>query len=364
MATTKKAKSGSTKKESKSKDVKGKDRKSKDLKRKDAKKKDAKKKDTKKKDTKKKSGKKGTSKKSSASKPAVTTETAALRIPSAEQTPTAFRLGADWTGEVTDLDPRATPGFAGDKTDGKKLLVLRDAALDDLQERLYAAHHGEKGGRSVLLVVQGMDTSGKGGIMRHVVGAVDPQGVDITAFKAPTPAEKRHDFLWRIRKHTPVPGKIAVFDRSHYEDVLIHRVHGWADEEEIQRRYEAINAFEQELTDAGTTVVKVMLHISAQEQGERLMERLDRADKHWKFNPGDIDERAHWEAYMEAYTRALRATSTEVAPWTVVPADRKWYARIAVQELLLEALEDIDPQWPVAEFDVAEQKERLRATMD
>ena len=280
-----------------------------------------------------------------------------------EQTPTGFPIPSGWKGEVTDFDPRATPGFEGKKADGKELLALRDAALDDLQERLYAAHHGQEGGRSVLLIVQGMDTSGKGGIMRHVVGNVDPQGVEITAFKAPTPAEKRHDFLWRIRKRTPAPGIIGVFDRSQYEDVLIHRVHGWADAKEIRERYTAINAFERELAEAGTTVVKVMLHISAQEQGERLMERLERPDKHWKYNPGDVDERGHWDSYMDAYTRALRATSTVGAPWTVVPADRKWYARIAVQQLLLNALEGIDPQWPEAEFDVEEEKQRLRATM-
>ncbi|MGO1598591.1 PPK2 family polyphosphate kinase [Brachybacterium sp.] len=286
------------------------------------------------------------------------------KTPLRDQTPTGFPIESGWKGEVTDFDPRATPGFEGKKKDGKELLALRDRALDDLQERLYAAHHGEKDGRSVLLIVQGMDTAGKGGIMRHVVGNVDPQGVDITAFKAPTAAEKRHDFLWRIRKHTPGPGIIGVFDRSQYEDVLIHRVHGWADAKEIRDRYTAINAFERELTEAGTTVVKVMLHISRQEQGERLMERLERADKHWKFNPGDVEERQHWDSYMEAYTRALRATSTVGAPWIVVPADRKWYARIAVQQLLLDALEGIEPQWPEADFDVEEQIGRLRETME
>ncbi|GAA1490373.1 polyphosphate kinase 2 family protein [Brachybacterium sacelli] len=282
----------------------------------------------------------------------------------ADQKPVGFPLATDWRGKVTEFDPRATPGFEGKKADGKKLLAARDSALDELQERLYAAHHGHQEGRSVLLIVQGMDTSGKGGIMRHVVGGVDPQGVDIAAFKAPTPAEKRHDFLWRIRKHTPGPGMIGVFDRSHYEDVLIHRVHGMTDAKEIRSRYAAINAFERELTDAGTVIVKVMLHISRQEQGERLMERLERPDKHWKFDPGDVDERAYWDDYMDAYTRALRATSTARAPWTVVPADRKWYARIAVQQLLLNALTGIDPQWPEADFDVEEQIGRLRATMD
>ena len=280
-----------------------------------------------------------------------------------EQTPTGYPIPSGWKGEVTDFDPRATPGFEGKKADGKELLALRDAALDDLQERLYAAHHGQEEGRSVLLIVQGMDTSGKGGIMRHVVGSVDPQGVEITAFKAPTAEEKKHDFLWRIRPHAPAPGTIGVFDRSHYEDVLIHRVHGWADSKEIRSRYTAINAFERELAAAGTTIVKVMLHISHEEQGSRLMERLERPDKHWKFSPRDVDEREHWDDYMEAYTRALRATSTVGAPWHVIPADRKWYARIAVQQLLIDALSDIDPRWPAADFDVLAEIARLRETM-
>ncbi|GAA1736942.1 polyphosphate kinase 2 family protein [Brachybacterium phenoliresistens] len=279
-------------------------------------------------------------------------------------TPTAHRIAPGWDGDLAELDPHGTPGYTGDKQDGKARLAALDDELDELQERLYAQHHGQDEGRSVLLIVQGMDTSGKGGIMRHVVGAVDPQGVDITAFKAPTDEERAHDFLWRIRPRAPRPGMIGVFDRSHYEDVLIHRVHGWADEAEIARRYRAIIDFEQELADAGTVVVKAMLHISHAEQGERLLERLERPDKHWKFNPGDVDEREHWTAYQEAYTAALRATSTPQAPWTVVPADRKWYARIAVQQLLLEALRGIDPQWPAADFDVAEQTARLRATME
>ncbi len=281
-----------------------------------------------------------------------------------EDAPRGFLIPEGWSGTVRDLDPRATPGFDGDKTEGHERLEEFDAPLDELQEKLFAhARRDDSRARAVLLVVQGMDTSGKGGIMRHVVGGVDPQGVDITAFKAPTEEEKQHDFLWRIRRRLPAPGMIGVFDRSHYEDVLIHRVHGWADEAEIQRRYQAIRDFEAELVAGGTEVVKVMLHISHREQGERLMERLERPDKHWKFNPGDIDEREKWEAYMDAYDAALAATSTQAAPWHVVPADRKWFARITVQQLLLDALRRIDPQWPPANFDVEEQKERLRSTL-
>ncbi|MGY5766359.1 PPK2 family polyphosphate kinase [Brachybacterium sp. DNPG3] len=281
-----------------------------------------------------------------------------------DDAPRGVLIPPGWTGTVADIDPRSTPGFDGGKSAGKQRLIDLDAPVDELQERLWAASRPTGEGRSVLLVVQGMDTSGKGGIMRHVVGSVDPQGVSITAFKAPTDEEKAHDFLWRIRPHAPAPGMIAVFDRSHYEDVLIHRVHGWADEAEIRRRCEAIVAFEQELVDGGTEIVKVMLRISREEQGERLMERLERPDKHWKFNPGDVEERRHWDEYVDAYDNALAATSTEAAPWTVVPADRKWYARIAVQQLLADALQRIDPQWPAADFDVEEQTRLLSATME
>ena len=207
-----------------------------------------------------------------------------------------------------------------------------------MQERLYAESRGCDATDSVLLVLQAMDSAGKGGIIRHVVGSVDPQGVTLTAFKKPTDEELAHDFLWRVEKRLPAPGFIGVFDRSHYEDVLIGRVRALAPAEEIERRYGAINDFEKRLTDAGTRIVKVMLHISPDEQQERLMERLERPDKHWKYNPGDVDERARWPQYMEAYQTVFERTSTEHAPWFVVPANRKWYARLAVQRLLLEAL--------------------------
>lgn len=258
------------------------------------------------------------------------------------------------------VDPSSTPGFTGDKAAGQAALAAGADRLAQLQERLFAASRAGAE-RAVLLVVQGMDTSGKGGILRHVVGQVDPQGVRITAFKAPTAAERRRDFLWRIERALPGPGMIGVFDRSHYEDVLIHRVRGLSTPEVVQERYGRIVAFEQEVAERGIELVKVMLHISREEQGARLLERLDRPDKHWKFNPGDIDEREHWDAYMEAYQVAINRTARAVAPWAVVPADRKWYARLAVQELLVEALERIDPQWPAADFDVAHERERLIA---
>ena len=262
-----------------------------------------------------------------------------------------FRLG--------EVDPESTPGYDGDKKSGKKDLEALSAELNDLQERLFAAHHDEDSGPAVLLVLQAMDTAGKGGIVRHVVGAVDPQGVELAAFKKPTEEELAHDFLWRIRQRVPGPGMIGVFDRSHYEDVLIGRVRDLADEAEIERRYTAINDFEAELIAAGVRIVKVMLHISPDEQKERLAERLERPDKHWKYNPGDVDERLLWPDYMDAYQAAFDRTSTEATPWFVVPANRKWYGRLAVQRLLLDVLKDIDPQWPAADFDVEVEKKRL-----
>jgi PPK2 family polyphosphate:nucleotide phosphotransferase len=263
--------------------------------------------------------------------------------------------------DLAAVDPASTPGFDGAKDHGESIMADLQARLGDLQERLYAESKGG-GQRSVLLVIQGMDTSGKGGIMRHVVGAVDPQGVRITAFKAPTPEEQSHPFLWRIRNALPEPGQIGVFDRSHYEDVLIVRVHDLVPRATWSRRYAQINRFEERVVADGTTVVKVMMHLSSDEQKARLGERLERPDKYWKYNPGDLDERGHWAEYMEAYQVALEKCSTAAAPWHVVPADKKWYARLAVTNLLLEALEAMDPQWPAPEFDVEEERTRLAMT--
>jgi PPK2 family polyphosphate:nucleotide phosphotransferase len=263
---------------------------------------------------------------------------------------------------LADVDPRSTPGFDGSKSDGEAALEAGATGLGEVQERLWAASRGGEDRRRVLLVLQGMDTAGKGGILRHVVGAVDPQGVRHTAFKAPTDEERAHDFLWRIRRALPGPGEIGVFDRSHYEDVLVVRVHDLVRRAVWARRYATINRFEAALAAGGTTLVKVMLHISKAEQGDRLTERLDRPDKHWKYNPRDVDERSRWEDYQEAYQVALTRCSTLAAPWYVVPADRKWYARWAVQQLLLDALTDLDPKWPAATFDVKAEQARLAAT--
>jgi PPK2 family polyphosphate:nucleotide phosphotransferase len=204
-----------------------------------------------------------------------------------------------------------------------------------------------------------MDTSGKGGTLRHTVGLMDPQGVRIHSFKAPTKEELAHDFLWRIEQALPGPGYVGVFDRSHYEDVLIVRVRQLAPPEEVERRYGAINEFENRLVAGGTRIVKCMLHLSAEEQKERLVARLDDPAKHWKYNPGDVDERELWPAYREAYEVALERTNTEHAPWHVIPADKKWYRNLAVGQLLHQALTDLDPQWPKADFDVVAEKKRL-----
>src|SRR4051794_1263758 len=262
--------------------------------------------------------------------------------------------------DLTAIDSGATPGFKGGKAEGKGALMALGDDLSDLQERLFAEGVADVGhGRSLLLILQGMDTSGKGGVLKHTVGLVDPQGVSITSFKKPTEEESAQDFLWRIRKALPTKGRIGVFDRSHYEDVLIARVRELAPQEEIERRYDAINAFEAELVGAGITVVKCMLHICAETQKERLLARLANPTKYWKFNPGDIDERLLWPKYQRAYEIALERTNTEMAPWYVVPSDHKWYRNLAIGNLLHTTLTGMKPQWPAADFDVEEQEKRL-----
>ena len=261
--------------------------------------------------------------------------------------------------DLRALDPAATPGFTGGKAAGKQALAALGDELADLQERLFAEGIATGSRRRVLLVLQGMDTSGKGGVLRHTVGLIDPQGVRITSFKAPSEEEKQHHFLWRVRRALPEPGHVGVFDRSHYEDVLIVKVHEWADARTIESRYDQINQFEAELAADGVVIVKCMLHISADVQRERLAERLANPDKYWKYNPGDVSERARWVDYRAAYEVALERTNTEIAPWHVVPSDRKWFRNLAIGELLLGALRGMNPQWPAADFDVEEEQRRL-----
>ncbi|MBT0769158.1 hypothetical protein KIH74_09525 [Kineosporia sp. J2-2] len=265
--------------------------------------------------------------------------------------------------DLATVETSATPGFLAGRAAGETALAAGAQTLFGLQERLFAAGFTGAGNDRLLLVIQGMDTSGKGGIVRHVVGSVDPQGVRHTAFKAPTAQELAHDFLWRVRPRVPGPGLIGVFDRSHYEDVLIVRVHDLVPRAEWEQRYDAINAFEAELAGQGTTMVKVMLHISPAEQLRRLEKRLYRPDKYWKYATSDLDEHAFWDGYQEAYQAALTRCSTSSAPWYVVPADKKWYARWAVQSLLIGALAQVDPQWPAAGFDVDRERARLAALL-
>ena len=264
--------------------------------------------------------------------------------------------------DLTAIDPRGRPVGPRDKDAAAEAMTELGDRLDQLQEALYAEGTGG-GRRSLLLVLQGMDTSGKGGVIRHVAGQVNPQGLQIAAFKRPTQEELRHDFLWRIRKQLPAAGQIGVFDRSHYEDVLVVRVNGLVREAVWRDRYRLINEFEAELTARGTTVLKCFLHISPQEQAERLLARLDDPAKHWKYNPGDLDARAKWADYRQAYTDALQECDTDAAPWYVIPADRKWYRNWAVAAVLAETLAEMDPKFPTGQLDVAAERARIEASV-
>jgi PPK2 family polyphosphate:nucleotide phosphotransferase len=261
--------------------------------------------------------------------------------------------------KVADIDASATPGFKGKKSDAAELQLERNERFAQLQEMLYANNKAADDNRSLLLVLQGMDTAGKGGIVKHVVGAANPQGIRYTAFGVPTEEERKHNYLWRIRRALPPAGYIGVFDRSHYEDVLVVRVHNIVPPEVWGKRYDEINRFERKVVDEGTTIIKVAMFVSLDEQKARLSERLERPDKYWKYNPSDVDERLQWPAYQEAYQALLERTSTDYAPWHVVPCDRKWYSRLAILELLIEALERLNLSWPPADFDVEVEKKRL-----
>jgi PPK2 family polyphosphate:nucleotide phosphotransferase len=261
--------------------------------------------------------------------------------------------------KVANIDTSATPGFKGKKGDAASLQPERNERFAQLQEMLYANSKAAGDHRSILLVLQGMDTAGKGGIVKHVVGAANPQGIRYASFGVPTEEERKHNYLWRIRRALPPAGHIGVFDRSHYEDVLVVRVHNIVPPDVWGKRYDEINRFEKNLVDEGTTIIKVAMFVSLDEQKARLAERLERPEKYWKYNPGDVDERLMWPAYQEAYQAMLERTSTEYAPWHVVPCDRKWYSRLAILELLIEALEGLNLSWPPADFDVKAEKKRL-----
>lgn len=260
--------------------------------------------------------------------------------------------------DLRKYDTNSAPGVDVDKETGKQVLAELGPMLLELQTKLFASRESDDP-RRVLLVLQGMDTSGKGGVLKHTVGLVDPVGVKITSFKAPTDEERAQDFLWRIEKAVPELGYLGVFDRSQYEDVLIGRVRELAPPQEIERRYGAINDFEKRLADDRTVILKCMLHISPKEQKKRLLARLEDPTKHWKYNRGDVDERQLWDSYREAYEIALERTNTEYAPWYLVPSDKKWYRNLAIGELLLETLDRLDLDWPAPRFDIAEEKRRL-----
>jgi PPK2 family polyphosphate:nucleotide phosphotransferase len=262
--------------------------------------------------------------------------------------------------DLASIDTRATPGFDGDKRAAEQEREALGEQLALLQEQLYA--EGRSGGsRSALLVLQGMDTSGKGGTIQHVVGLVDPGGVRVASFGKPTQEELEHDFLWRIAAQLPPAGKLGAFDRSHYEDVVAVRVLELVPPETWERRFDAINRFEEELVAKGTLLVKCFLHISKDEQRERLLARLDDPKKHWKYNPSDLDTRERWDDYMAAYADAIERCNTDHAPWYIVPADRKWYRNWAVTTLLIEQLDTLGLRWPEATFDVKTERARLLA---
>jgi PPK2 family polyphosphate:nucleotide phosphotransferase len=260
------------------------------------------------------------------------------------------------TFHMNDVDPDSTPGLKGGDRRAQRDIKKRQGKLFQLHERLYAERK-----RSLLVVLQAMDTGGKDGTVTHVVRNFNPQGVLITTFKAPTPEERRHGFLWRIRRRLPGPGDIGVFNRSHYEDVLIARVHDLVKPEVIERRYGLINEFEKQLVGGGTRIVKFCLHISYDEQRKRLMERLKDPDKQWKFNEHDIDERAYWDDYMSAYGLAIARCSTRWAPWYVIPANDKTYRDWAVTMILNATLDEMDPKYPQPKLDIPRLIKRLEA---
>jgi PPK2 family polyphosphate:nucleotide phosphotransferase len=259
-------------------------------------------------------------------------------------------------------DTRATPGFTGSgKADAITAICHLGPHLADMQEQLYAEGH-TGGQRSLLLVLQGMDTAGKGATVKHVFGLMNPMGVQYHAFKQPTRKEREHHFLWRVKRRLPPPGIVGVFDRSHYEDVVVVRVRELMPPEIWSCRYGIINRFEGKLAASGTRVVKCFLHISQEEQKRRLIARLDDPTKRWKYSPADVDERAYWDDYQQAYSDALRKCNTEAAPWYAVPADRRWYRNWAVTKILAEQLEEMALAWPTPHGrDLEEERARLTA---
>ena len=257
-----------------------------------------------------------------------------------------YRVKPDGQLNLDTCDPDDTGEYK--KTDqgkekAKAITVQLIGRLEELQERLYA-----NGNRAVLIVLQGMDTSGKDGTIKSVMSGVNPQGCKVVSFKTPSSEELDHDFLWRVHQKAPSKGQIGIFNRSHYEDVLITRVHGWVSDKVVKQRFIQIKEFEELLHESGTTILKFFLHISKDEQKERLEERIRDPEKRWKFNKGDLEERKLWKNYMDAFEDVMAATSTDHAPWYIVPANRKWYRNLVVADCVVDALEDMKLKTPPA----------------
>ncbi len=249
--------------------------------------------------------------------------------------------------DLSQWDPNDRSAFEGSKKEAREALLALNEQLEVLQELLYAEHK-----HRVLIVLQAMDTGGKDGTIRHVFEGVNPQGVKVASFKVPTSEELDHDYLWRVHKHVPGKGEIVVFNRSHYEDVLVVRVHDLVRPEVWRRRYAHINDFERMLAEEGTTILKFYLHIDQDEQKERFQARLDRPDKRWKFNVADLEERKLWPEYITAFEDVLNKTSTEWAPWYIVPANRKWYRNVVVSTVIVEVLKALKMSFPQPEDDL------------
>ena len=252
--------------------------------------------------------------------------------------------------DLSEWDPNDKSAFSVGKKEGRIRLLDINRKLEELQETLYAEHV-----HKVLVILQAMDTGGKDGVIRHVFEGVNPQGVRVASFKIPTRRELDHDYLWRVHQVVPGNGEIVIFNRSHYEDVLVVRVHELVPKEVWSRRYDHIKEFERLLAEEGTTILKFYLHIDLQEQKERFQERLDRPDKQWKFNPGDLAERKRWPTYMKAYEDAISETSTKWAPWYVVPSNRKWYRNLVIGTVISDTLKSLDVSYPAPDYDPAEQ---------
>lgn len=252
------------------------------------------------------------------------------------------------------FDPEDTSQFDGDKDEARERLEKLNGELEVLQELLYAEHK-----HKVLIVLQGMDTSGKDGVIRHVFEGVNPQGVRVASFKAPTPIELDHDYLWRVHQQAPGRGEMVIFNRSHYEDVLVVRVHNLVPEAVWKKRYDQINAFERTLADEGTLIFKFFLHIDPDEQRQRLLDRINDPTKCWKFNPADLKERALWKQYASAYEDVLSKTSTDWAPWYVVPANKKWYRDLVIAQTIVDALKKLDMKYPASAEDLGQYRQQL-----